>query len=52
MTLVVNFLESEIFCPSPLSTSPLQGEIRDEELNWLRFDWPGFNDNEIQVNEE
>lgn len=33
------FLEFEPFDPSPTSPSTLQRETRDEELNWLSFDW-------------
>lgn len=31
----VTFLESDTFFPSPISNSPLQGEIHGEDRNWL-----------------
>lgn len=42
-------MELEKFFSSVTSTSPLQGEPRSEELNWLRFDWPGFNEPTISI---
>ena len=45
----VTFLESETFFPSLVSTSSLQGEIRDQELNW--WTWQGFEDNPVQMSD-
>ena len=40
----VTFLKTEMFYSSSLSNSPLQGVIDNEEMNWVRFDWPRYND--------
>ena len=45
----VTFLESETFFLSLMSTSSLQGEIWDEELNC--WDWPGFEDNPVPMSD-
>jgi hypothetical protein len=37
VTMDVTFVESEPFFPAP--NSALQGETRDEEQNWVHFDW-------------
>ncbi|KAL6337829.1 hypothetical protein AAG906_002294 [Vitis piasezkii] len=47
VTMDVTFLESETFFSSSVSTSSLQGEIRDEKLNW--WTWRGFEDNPVQM---
>jgi hypothetical protein len=39
VTMDVTFLETKPFFPSPESNSTRQGEITNEEQNWLRFDW-------------
>ncbi|RVW39236.1 Retrovirus-related Pol polyprotein from transposon TNT 1-94 [Vitis vinifera] len=49
VTMDVTFLESETFFSSSVSTSSLQGEIRDEELNW--WTWQGFEDNPVQMSD-
>jgi hypothetical protein len=43
----VTFLESETFFPASFPNSPRQGEISDDEQNWLPFDWLNVNDTEI-----
>jgi len=37
VTMDVTFVKSELFFPAPNST--LHGETRDEEQNWVHFDW-------------
>lgn len=46
------FVESDMYYSPLLSNSSLQGEIQDEQLNFLWFEWPSFFDTEIPVNEE
>lgn len=41
----VTFLESDTFFPSPVSNSPLQGEIHGEDQNWLDVEVLDVNDN-------
>ena len=48
----VTFLESDTLYSPSVSNSSLQGEIQDEEQNWIRFDWQGFNDTYMVVNRE
>ena len=50
VTMDVTFLESKTFFPSSVSISSLQGEIRDEALNW--WTWQGFEDNPIQMSDD
>jgi hypothetical protein len=50
VTMDVTFLETEPFFPSPVPTSPRQGEIQADEPNWLKFDWPGFTEANEEVN--
>lgn len=45
VTMDVTFMESEPFYPSSSSTSSLQGEKLDEELNWLNFEWLEYQNN-------
>jgi len=52
VTMDVTFLETKSFFPSPVPTSPRQGEIQGDEPNWLKFDWPGFTEANVQENEE
>ncbi len=47
----VTFLESETFFSSSVPDSPRQGEIRNDEPNWLQFDWPSLKDNDINSTE-
>ena len=48
----VTFFESDTFYSPSVSNSSLQGEIQDEEQNWIRFNWQGFNDTYMVVNRE
>ncbi|WJZ84417.1 hypothetical protein VitviT2T_004022 [Vitis vinifera] len=47
----VTFLESENFFPSPVSNSPLQGEIHGEERNWLDVEILDVGDNLAHPND-
>jgi hypothetical protein len=47
----VTFLESETFFSSSVPNSPRQGEIRNDEPNWLQFDWLSLKDNDINNTE-
>jgi hypothetical protein len=51
VTMDATFLESDPFFPPPISNSPLQEEIRKEELKWtsLNFKWPVLEENSTQV---
>ncbi|KAL6319103.1 hypothetical protein AAG906_001576 [Vitis piasezkii] len=51
ITMDVTFLESEIFFPSPVSNSPLQGEIHGEERNWLDVEMLDVGDNLAHPND-
>jgi hypothetical protein len=51
VTMDVTFLESETFFSSSVPDSPRQGEIRNDEPNWLQFDWPSLKDNDINNTE-
>jgi len=42
VTMDVTFVEFEPFFPAP--NSALQGETRDEEQNWVHFDWSAVPD--------
>jgi len=48
VTMDVTFLETEPFFLSPVPTSPRQGD----EPNYLKFDWLGFTEANVQENEE
>ena len=47
----VTFIESKIFFPSPISNSPLQGEIHGEEQNWLDVEMLDIGDNLAHLND-
>lgn len=42
----VTFLETNMLFSSVTSYSSLQREMREEMLNWLKFDWPRLDDME------
>lgn len=46
------FLESDTFFPPPLSTSPLEGQVQNEEQNCINFEWLVFGENSEQVDNE
>jgi hypothetical protein len=57
VTMDVTFLESETFFSSSVPDSPRQGEITNDEPNWIQFNWPSLKDNdtnntEMKVNKE
>lgn len=47
----VTFLESDTFFPSPASNSTLQGELRDEEHNWLGCEGLDVENNPTHIND-